>query len=105
MICRRGGLTRQDIGSIRIFESESRFEIAAEAAEAFAAIAVRAGKGEAAISACEAPDGRIPVQAEKRAPHAKRSHAAPGAGRPGPRPAARVRDKKEAARAGKRPAR
>ena len=37
MICRRGGITRQDIGAIRIFDTSSEFEISAAAAEEFAA--------------------------------------------------------------------
>src|SRR5690606_29198375 len=37
MICRRGKITRQDIGAIRVFERETKFEVAAEAAARFAA--------------------------------------------------------------------
>jgi ATP-dependent RNA helicase DeaD len=36
MICRAGGLTKADIGSIRIFDHETKFEVAASAAEQFA---------------------------------------------------------------------
>jgi len=35
LICRRGHVTRAEIGAIRIFERESRFEIAAAAADRF----------------------------------------------------------------------
>ncbi|MBI1205618.1 MAG: DEAD/DEAH box helicase [Rhodopseudomonas sp.] len=35
MICRRGGVEKNDIGAIRIYEHHSEFEIAAEAAERF----------------------------------------------------------------------
>jgi ATP-dependent RNA helicase DeaD len=36
MICRAGDLTKSDIGAIRIFEHETKFEVAASAAEKFA---------------------------------------------------------------------
>jgi ATP-dependent RNA helicase DeaD len=36
MICRAGGLTKQDIGAIRIFDNETKFEVAAPLAEQFA---------------------------------------------------------------------
>ena len=32
MICRAGGLTKADIGTIRVFDHETKFEISAEAA-------------------------------------------------------------------------
>jgi ATP-dependent RNA helicase DeaD len=35
MICRRGGISKQDIGAIRIFDTHSEFEVSAEAAERF----------------------------------------------------------------------
>ena len=37
IICRRGGVTKSDIGDIRIMDRETLFEIAPKAAEAFAA--------------------------------------------------------------------
>ena len=37
MICRAGGLTKADIGTIRVFDHETKFEVSAEAAEKFAA--------------------------------------------------------------------
>ena len=36
MICRRGGITKGDIGAIRIFDASTEFEISASAAEDFA---------------------------------------------------------------------
>ncbi len=46
MICRAGGLTKADIGTIRVFDSETKFEISAEAADKFAAdIKNRVGDG------------------------------------------------------------
>ncbi|MGV3491507.1 MAG: DEAD/DEAH box helicase [Devosia sp.] len=37
LICKAGDVTKRDIGSIKIFDNETRFEIAADKAEAFAA--------------------------------------------------------------------
>jgi ATP-dependent RNA helicase DeaD len=37
MICRAGGITKADIGTIRVFDHETKFEISAEAAEKFTA--------------------------------------------------------------------
>jgi ATP-dependent RNA helicase DeaD len=37
MICRTGGLTKADIGTIRVFDHETKFEISAEAADKFTA--------------------------------------------------------------------
>ena len=36
MICRRGGVEKQDIGAIRIMDTTTEFEISARAAESFA---------------------------------------------------------------------
>lgn len=41
LICRRGHVTKRDIGSIRIFDRETKFEIAAHAADRFLAAASR----------------------------------------------------------------
>ncbi|HEY5411366.1 MAG TPA: DEAD/DEAH box helicase, partial [Caulobacteraceae bacterium] len=49
MICRRGHLTKGDIGAIRVFDRETRFEITAEAAPRF----------EAAIAKADSEGGKI----------------------------------------------
>lgn len=41
MICRRGHVTKREIGAIRIYERETRFQIIAEAADAFTALATK----------------------------------------------------------------
>ncbi|MFT0859267.1 DEAD/DEAH box helicase [Ancylobacter sp. G4_0304] len=47
LICRRGNITKKEIGAIRIFENETAFEIQAGAAEAFGRAALGSGgKGE-----------------------------------------------------------
>jgi ATP-dependent RNA helicase DeaD len=44
MICRRGGIEKGDIGTIRIFDTSTDFEISATAAESFAAMIKRPDK-------------------------------------------------------------
>jgi ATP-dependent RNA helicase DeaD len=46
MICRRGSVTKKDIGAIRIYGDHSEFEISAEAAEKFSASIKRPDKEE-----------------------------------------------------------
>ena len=46
MICRRGGVTKNDIGAIRIYGDHSEFEISAQAAEKFAVNLKRPDKEE-----------------------------------------------------------
>jgi ATP-dependent RNA helicase DeaD len=50
MICKAGGVTRRDVGSIKISETETRFEISAEKAESFAQQVARAGSGEQGVN-------------------------------------------------------
>ncbi len=74
MLCKRGGITKREIGTIRIFDGESKVEIAPRVAEAFAA--ATAGPGPAgdniAISRTTPPGGG----ASSERPRA-RSKAAP----------------------------
>jgi ATP-dependent RNA helicase DeaD len=62
MICRRGHVTKPDIGAIRINENETRFEIANHAAEKFATAMLIADKDDVAISRL---DGASPAPAPK----------------------------------------
>ena len=56
LICRLGGIAKKDIGSIRVFPDETRFEIALAAQAGFLA-SVKAAKGaEVAITPSEAPN-------------------------------------------------
>jgi len=57
LICRRGGITRRDVGAIRIADGETAFEITAEAAERFAAAIQRTEGGDARIVPFDAPRG------------------------------------------------
>ena len=55
LICRQGGVTKQEIGAIRIFDGETKFEIAPQSAERFAAaIAIHNG-GELPIEPSTPP--------------------------------------------------
>jgi ATP-dependent RNA helicase DeaD len=56
MICRRGGIGKQDVGAIRVLETSSEFEISASAAERFAAKIKRPDK-EDNIRIEALPDG------------------------------------------------
>ncbi len=53
LLCRRGGVTRDEIGRIRIADGESQFEVAAYAAARFAEAAARPAAGE---------DGRLAIE-------------------------------------------
>ena len=51
LICRAGGVTKSEIGAIRIFDTETKFEIVKEHAEKFAGAKGRADDGEVMIEA------------------------------------------------------
>lgn len=64
LICRAGGVTKRDVGSIRIFETESHFEITPRRAERFIASIERSGTVDGSIriarieaNAADAPNG------------------------------------------------
>lgn len=50
LICKAGDITRDDVGSIKIFDDETRFEIAADKASQFSERITRMGSGEKGIS-------------------------------------------------------
>jgi ATP-dependent RNA helicase DeaD len=68
MICKRGQVSRDAIGAIRIFDRETKFEIASEHADAFAAAMLRPGKpardGQDEITFTRL-EGGAPAQGEK----------------------------------------
>jgi len=72
LICRQGHVSKQDIGAIRIFDRDTRFEVAASVAERFLA----------AIRTVKNPEGRIePVEGVEAGEFRKPPRP------PGPRPA------------------
>ncbi len=69
MICRRGGIDKQDIGAIRIMDTTTEFEISARAADSFAAMIKRPDKEDnIRIEAMtDAPQRQAPAES-RRAP-------------------------------------
>lgn len=65
LICRLGHVTKQEIGLIRIFDRETKFEIAAEVADRFAAAAAAAGKHDVQIVPSSAPSAATPYRGKK----------------------------------------
>jgi len=94
LICKAGGITRDDVGSIKIFDEETRFEISAEKAAEFAERVAHAGSGE---------KGVIITPAEGKPREAKHDGAGPRKAWQTPRPAAEEGSPAETA-AGSKPA-
>ncbi len=64
LICRAGGVTKRDIGAIRVFDTDTRFEISRQASAAFAAATAEMPAGEPRIT--PAGDGPMPARAPFR---------------------------------------
>jgi ATP-dependent RNA helicase DeaD len=77
LICRLGHVTKPDIGAIRIFDRETKFEISGAAAERFAKASGGAEEGGLRISAASGPPG------PKDGPAARRPGGKPGGFKPG----------------------
>jgi ATP-dependent RNA helicase DeaD len=58
LLCRAGGVTRQDIGTIRVFDTDTRFEISRAVSEAFAAATANPAANEPRIT--QVGEGPIP---------------------------------------------
>ena len=82
LICRRGHVTKSEIGAIRVFDRETRFEIAASAAFRFAA-AVQEGPDDVRIAPLAEPD--LPPARDRKRPPA-RSDNGGASHKPAPRP-------------------
>ena len=54
-ICRQGGITKREIGAIRIFDQETKFEIEAAVADVFAERIAKVTKGDIHIGRSDAP--------------------------------------------------
>jgi ATP-dependent RNA helicase DeaD len=92
LICKAGGITRDDVGSIRVFDEETRFEISAAKAAHYAETVARQGSGEegvtiapagAATGAVAPPAAKKPFRHKGKAKHPVRFKPGPGAPRPG----------------------
>jgi ATP-dependent RNA helicase DeaD len=77
MICKAGGVTKRDVGSIRIDDTETRFEISAEKAADFAEQLKRSGSGERGIVIAPAGEAHWRPAKPKFKPAYKRDDAAP----------------------------
>ncbi len=110
LICRLGHITKREIGSIRIYPDETRFQIALTHADRFRDAVAASGEKDVTITPSEAPapggykKGPKPrhedddgARSFKRKPHAKRANGEP---RPAPKPFKRpeTRDAGEGAR-------
>ena len=60
MLTRRGGIDRQEIGAIRIFDRETKFEVRGNAASRFAAAFARNGSPEIQVEALNGNEGPAP---------------------------------------------
>ncbi len=69
LICRLGGVEKRDIGAIRIFDSETKFEIDAASAGRFAAMMPQEAGAEVRITPCSpAPSAASPSRRTSRFP-------------------------------------
>ncbi|WP_421694211.1 DEAD/DEAH box helicase [Aestuariivirga sp.] len=115
LICKAGDITRNDVGSIKIFEDETRFEISADKAAAYAERVARKGSGEAGITISpsdrklwEPPRAAPPAgdEAGASSPRPEKRPYTPKPGRPKDKPAyagAGKKDRPFTAKPGKRP--
>ena len=58
-ICRQGEITKRDIGAIRVYDTETRFEVSPEVAEEFTAHV--SGRKKGGVRIFPAPDGQPPA--------------------------------------------
>ena len=99
LICRAGGITKRDVGSIKIFETESQFEIVPRRAEKFAAAIARSGTVDGSIRVTRA-EAQPADGANGAKPRERKSFGAPPRGkteaerkRAGPAAAKRKRER------------
>ncbi|HUM07452.1 MAG TPA: DEAD/DEAH box helicase [Acidocella sp.] len=68
LLCRRGGITKAEIGAIRIFDRETKFEILATAAESFYAAASQAAPADLPIEPSTPPSASGPRSPRPQGP-------------------------------------
>ena len=99
LICRIGGITKQDIGDIRILDHETRFELNPAVAAKFTAAIPEPGADEVQIRSIPGPSAP-----QERADRAAPGHGAPGQHTPQRKPHRKgkdVRDKPRKKKAGR----
>jgi ATP-dependent RNA helicase DeaD len=86
LICRLGHVTKKDIGQIRIFDRETKFEIIAETEARFRQAVKGAAEGDIRIEPAAAPPAADRPRGPRPPPHQGASQGPHPAARPGPRP-------------------
>ncbi|MFG1348845.1 DEAD/DEAH box helicase [Xanthobacter autotrophicus] len=81
LICRRGNVTRDDIGAIRIFDEETAFEVSAAAVDRFNTAARKSDGSDVVIEPL--PGGAPSSRPERPAPRWKGPQDKPGYDKPG----------------------
>ncbi len=85
LLCRAGSVTKAEIGAIRIFDRDSRFQIAEAHAESFAISVKAAPQKQGHISRVSTKSGVDDAAAQGAAPHSGASHTpAPFVAKPRP---------------------
>jgi ATP-dependent RNA helicase DeaD len=84
LICRLGHVTKKDIGAIRIFDYDTKFEISAEAAVKFGAAVQATVRDDVAITPTAAPAARDSGPRKEYAPRPPRDNDAPREFKPRP---------------------
>ena len=74
MICKAGNITRDDVGSIKVFDEETRFEISAAKSAQYAETVARNGSGEEGVTIAPAGSGPRPPRPEGPAPEKTFKH-------------------------------
>jgi len=78
-ICRQGEISKPDVGAIRVYDTETRFEISPEVAEQF--LRLVSGRKKGGVRIFPAPDGQppaaTPVTEAPDAPPAQEKHLRP----------------------------
>ena len=73
LLCRRGHITKREVGAIRIFDRETRFEIPREIAGRFASALKRTGTDDDDVAIEPLPDGAaLPQRGARAQPHPAR---------------------------------
>ena len=70
-ICRQGGITKREIGNIKIFDDETKFEVAEHIAEKFTESAAKVTKGDIRISTTTAPSAGSSTRGTAKKPFVK----------------------------------
>ncbi|MBP0614684.1 DEAD/DEAH box helicase [Jiella mangrovi] len=85
LLCRRGKITRQEIGAIKIFDRETKFEIAESVAKKFASAAEVSDGDDITITLADGPAGEAPPRGKfgKGKPGGKGGKPFAGGGKPG----------------------